>query len=56
MKKSAGRQPKRTKNSLAQEMENETDKAEVAEDFVLTPEKIYSGEIDPMIGMENIKL
>lgn len=40
----------------AQEMENETDKAEVAEDFVLTSEKIYSGEIDPMIGMENIKL
>ena len=26
------------------------------EDYILTPEKIYSGEIDPMIGMENIKL
>lgn len=26
------------------------------EDYILTPEKIYSGEIDPMIGMEDIHL
>lgn len=26
------------------------------EDYILTPDKIYSGAIDPMIGMENIKL
>lgn len=26
------------------------------EDYILTPEKIYSGNIDPMIGMENISL
>ena len=26
------------------------------EDYVLTPELIYSGQIDPMIGMEDIKL
>ncbi|WP_308555644.1 ATP-dependent RecD-like DNA helicase [uncultured Lactobacillus sp.] len=26
------------------------------EDYILTPEKIYSGEIDPMIGMKDIHL
>lgn len=40
----------------SQEPEKETAKTQIAEDFILTPEKIYSGEIDPMIGMENIKL
>lgn len=54
--KSLDKSDQSKQHEKAQEMENETDKAEVAEDFVLTPEKIYSGEIDPMIGMENIKL
>ena len=27
-----------------------------SEDYILTPDKIYSGEIDPMIGMIDIKL
>lgn len=26
------------------------------DDYILTPDKIYSGEIDPMIGMEDIRL
>ena len=26
------------------------------EDYILTPDLIYSGEIDPMIGMDNIRL
>ena len=54
--KSLDKSDQSKQHEKAQEMENETDKAEVAEDFVLTSEKIYSGEIDPMIGMENIKL
>ena len=54
--KSLDKSDQSKQHEKAQEMENENDKAEVAEDFVLTPEKIYSGEIDPMIGMENIKL
>lgn len=54
--KSLDKSDQSKQHEKAQEMENETYKAEVAEDFVLTPEKIYSGEIDPMIGMENIKL
>lgn len=51
--KSLDKSDQSKQHEKAQEIENETDKAE---DFVLTSEKIYSGEIDPMIGMENIKL
>lgn len=29
---------------------------EQSEDYILTPQKIYSGAIDPMIGMEDVKL
>lgn len=36
--------------------EQEDKKTQEIKDFILTPEKIYSGEIDPMIGMEDIKL
>ena len=42
--------------------EQEETKAEVKEEnvepenYLLTPELIYSGQIDPMIGMEDIKL
>lgn len=42
--------------------EQEETKAEVKEEtaepenYILTPELIYSGQIDPMIGMEDIKL
>lgn len=39
-----------------EEKDQADDKSQAAEDFILTPEKIYSGEIDPMIGMENVKL
>ncbi|WP_278415466.1 ATP-dependent RecD-like DNA helicase, partial [Lactobacillus taiwanensis] len=31
-------------------------KAEEPKDYILTPDLIYSGKIDPMIGMEDIKL
>ena len=31
-------------------------KAEESKDYILTPNLIYSGKIDPMIGMEDIKL
>ena len=34
----------------------EKTKPKQPEDYILTPEKIYSGEIDPMIGMEDIHL
>ena len=42
--------------------EQEKNKAELKEEnvepenYILTPELIYSGQIDPMIGMEDIKL
>lgn len=34
----------------------EKTKPKQPENYILTPEKIYSGEIDPMIGMEDIHL
>lgn len=34
----------------------EKTKPKQPDDYILTPEKIYSGEIDPMIGMEDIHL
>lgn len=33
-----------------------TEEKKESEDYILTPDKIYSGEIDPMIGMIDIKL
>lgn len=33
-----------------------TEEKKESEDYILTPDKIYSGEIDPMIGMTDIKL
>ena len=43
------------KKQVKEEKTEKSTKKET-EDYILTPEKIYSGEIDPMIGMENIKL
>lgn len=53
---------KEVENTSSVNTEQEKNKAEVKEenvepeDYVLTPELIYSGQIDPMIGMEDIKL
>lgn len=53
---------KEVENTSSVNTEQEKNKAEVKEenvepeDYILTPELIYSGQIDPMIGMEDIKL
>ena len=53
---------KEVENTSNVNAEQEKTKTEVKEenvepeDYVLTPELIYSGQIDPMIGMEDIKL
>lgn len=44
------------KDSEADKNVPSSSKQQETEDYILTPEKIYSGEIDPMIGMENIEL
>ncbi|MGN1271541.1 MAG: ATP-dependent RecD-like DNA helicase [Lactobacillus sp.] len=44
------------KEEPVKEKEEEHTEPEKPEDYILTPEKIYSGEIDPMIGMEDIHL
>ena len=37
--------------------ENETDNVDNhSENHILTPDLIYSNKIDPMIGMENVRL
>ncbi|WEV71537.1 ATP-dependent RecD-like DNA helicase [Lactobacillus sp. ESL0785] len=38
------------------DLEQESKAQTAAQDYFLTPELIYSGEIDPMIGMQGIKL
>ena len=53
---------KEVENTSNVNAEQEKTKTEVKEenvepeDYILTPELIYSGQIDPMIGMEDIKL
>lgn len=53
---------KEVENTLNVNAEQEKTKTEVKEEnvepenYILTPELIYSGQIDPMIGMEDIKL
>lgn len=44
------------KEEPIKEKEEEQIKPKKPEDYILTPEKIYSGEIDPMIGMKDIHL
>ena len=50
---------KNDKSTSQQVLRNNSDrqtKAEEPKDYILTPDLIYSGKIDPMIGMEDIKL
>lgn len=43
-------------DELAPAAENHDEQNKQPQDYILTPELIYSGEIDPMIGMQGIKL
>ncbi|MDF7638826.1 ATP-dependent RecD-like DNA helicase [Lactobacillus sp. ESL0791] len=42
--------------SVAAESTDAEETKSLPQDYILTPELIYSGEIDPMIGMQGIKL
>jgi len=50
----AGEKP--DKNRDEQDIAGTDTLATTKQDYILTPELIYSGQIDPMIGMQNIKL
>ena len=47
---------KSDKNRDEQDLAETDTLAPPKQDYILTPELIYSGQIDPMIGMQNIKL